>query len=394
MGNTDVPDRPAAPGGASARLRSMFVARDLGTRDAAVDTLRGLSVMAMILVNHAPPSAPTFAPLVHAPWTGWTLADTIFPLFLFVVGLSVSIALPPAGTPGRPNARDHVRVGRRWLLLCLISVALVNFPYYSADALQLPGTLWFIGWCYLAAALVRMHLQPAAVLPLVALLLGGQWAALALIDVPGYGAGVITPEGNAAGYVDEILLGPLAGHLGEPVSQGLLVTAGGVSTALFGVAAGDWLARDRSHAERVAGLFAAGFVLLCAGSAWQAALPVSKTLWTGPYAVLMGGLALQLLALAYWLPAPIGRWTHPLRVVGVNALFIYLFAQCLQRVLVYGRVAGDDGAPIRLRVLIYERLVAPWAPGEGGSLLYASAYLLLCYALAAWLYRRRIFIKL
>ena len=136
----------------SSAIISLFVSRDLGNRDPAVDAFRGLAVIGMILVNHAPPRDEMYAPFRHAAWTGWTLADTIFPAFLFLVGVSISLF-----SKGRSTSRSQIpisRVLRRSALLILLSVALVNFPYYELAKLQLHGTLFRIAVCYFIVALL------------------------------------------------------------------------------------------------------------------------------------------------------------------------------------------------------------------------------------------------
>ncbi len=132
------------------------------------------------------------------------------------------------------------------------------------------------------------------------------------------------------------------------------------------------------------------------GSAWGAALPINKQLWTATYVVFMAGISMQLLAGLQWLGQLEGpsAWLKPLQIAGVNALFFYVFAQCLQRVLVYGRLHTGDGGTVRLRILIYDRFFAGWAAPEMGSLVYVLVFLAICYALVVVLYRKRVFIKL
>lgn len=115
----------------SLRFFSRFVSRDLARRDLSLDVFRGLMIVGMILVNHRPPDAPIYAPFVHAAWHGWTLADTIFPGFLFAVGVSIRVAMSDErGRPLAPSASLLNRLFVRFGVLMLLNFLLVNFPYY------------------------------------------------------------------------------------------------------------------------------------------------------------------------------------------------------------------------------------------------------------------------
>ena len=389
-------DRIAGP---CARWLSQFVSRSLDHRAYPLDALRGLAIVGMVLVNGAPPTDSIYAPLVHAMWHGWTLADTVFPMFLFVVGVSIAFAVKrPVDREGAPPAGVHWKIARRALLLFAIGVVLVNFPYYEPYKLQLTGVLAHIAVCYLVVALLHLHTgwrTQLALIPAVWLI---HWAVLTFLKVPGFGAGELTPLGNAARFVDQMLLGPHSHsfYAGETETSGVLAIFSSVSSTLIGLLAGRYLRSARDLPTRISGMFAAGFLLFMLGNAWNWILPVNKQLWTGSYVALTSGLSLGLLATAYWLMEMYGRkaWAKPLQIAGVNALAFYVLAAVVQRLLVYGRISGSDGLPVQLRQAIYEQLVAPWIPGKPGALVFAFAILLLCFAIAALLYREKIFFKL
>ena len=378
------------------RLSEVFVSRNLGERDTAVDALRGLAIIGMVLVNHSPPTADRYAFIVHVPWTGWSIADTIFPIFLFLVGASISFSRGNNSIAW--SAIPYWRILRRTALLFAISIALVNFPYYDLETLKLHGTLARISICYLLATLINFGLASRVIAAIVLGILAVQWWFLTQFDVPGWGQGVLTIEGNASSYLDGLVFGSFGERLklADRVVQGILPTAGSVATTLAGVLVGRWIRSASSAAGRVAPLFAVGLMLYYAGSIWAVAYPVSKQLWTGSYVILMLGISVQLLALATWL-SEIRKLTVILRflqIAGVNALFFYVFAQSIQRVLVYWRFPDADGSTTQLRFYIYENLFDPWVTGKLGALLYVLSFLAICYAIVYLLYRRRIFIKL
>jgi len=378
---------------------SGFVSRTLGGRDYVLDALRGLAIVGMILVNAAPPTDSVFAPLVHAPWFGWTLADTIFPLFLFVVGVSIALAVKrPGPAAGAPPGGIYSKIVRRAVLLLAIDVVLVNFPYYELGKLQLTGVLTHIGLCYLVVALVHLNTTWRVQLALIPAIWLVHWALLAFLNVPGFGAGNLTPEGNASRYVDQLLLGPHSHSFypGEIETSGVLAIFSSITSTTIGLLAGVWLQSGRDATTKIAGMFAAGFALYVLGQVWDGFLPVSKPLWTPSYVALTAGISLQVFAAGYWIIEYCGfrSWARPLQIAGVNALTFYVLAAAVQRILVYGRIAGADGVPVRLRYALYEGLVVPWAPGKPGALLFALSFLLICFAVVVVLYRKRIFFKL
>jgi predicted acyltransferase len=383
-----MPSPPSADGAPSRRWA--LVSRGLEGRDLALDLFRGLAILGMIFVNHPPAGVPTIGVFVHAAWHGWTLADTIFPGFLFAVGVSIAWVIPAAAS-GSPGARlaSHAKIGRRALLLIGIGVALANLPHWSW---HVSGVLVQIGCCYLVAAYLRLHLGWRGLLAVTLAVLVLHWLALTQWPLPGFGTGQLTPEGSVSGYVDRWVLG-----LGLDVgTHGPLSIFSAIASTTIGVLAGLWLRGARPEAEKTLGLFAAGLGLLALGLLWERVLPINKPLWTGSYAVLMAGLSMQLLAVLRWSVAlrPSAAWHVPLRAAGVNALAFYVLAQLMQRVLVYGRLPSADGPAIRLRVWIWEQAFVPWVSGSVGALVYTACFLALCFAPMWWLYRREIVIRL
>lgn len=377
-------------------LTRLFISRNLGTRDVAVDQARGLAIIAMIIVNHAPPTEILFSPFVHAAWTGWSVADTIFPAFLFIVGLSISYFKSP-------DCRGdgivfYSKLLRRFVLLMIISLVLVNFPYYELATLKIHGTLIRIGVCYFVAVLVWAHTKWKSQVWVIAIVLALHAYFLTMFHVPGVGRGALTPEANASAYIDTMLFGEFAERLrlSDPVTQGLLPTAASIATTLIGVVTGNLMRIERDSRSTALNLFAFGLLLFIVGLSWGTVLPISKPLWSPSYVIAMAGVSMQAIAFMYWSQDRqffriLGK---VLQIAGANALFFYVFAQSLQRVLVYGKVWTSEGTPIRLRYYIFENWFQTWLPGKVGALLYTLCFLAVAYSAVYLLYRRRIFIKL
>jgi predicted acyltransferase len=246
---------------------------------------------------------------------------------------------------------------------------------------------------FVAVAWLTEH-QPLRVqIATVVAALAGYWALLTLVPVPGVGAGVLTPEGNLASFVDRALLGRhLLNRYSDP--EGLLSTVPAVATAMAGVFAGDWL-KERRQTHHSAWLFMAGVIAMGAGLAWGRVFPINKNLWTSSFALFSGGLAAQALALFHWLVDVRGwrTWSRPLAAYGRNPLAAYFLSVGFDSILTRASVAGGS-----VKGVIYRGAFAPWlrpcCGAEAASLGYAVAYVALWGVILGAMYRRRIFIRI
>jgi predicted acyltransferase len=360
----------------------------------SLDVMRGLTVAGMILVNNPGSWDDGYAFLSHATWHGWTLADLVFPFFLLIVGVSLdfSLARRAAGVPDRVSLVPGL--ARRALLLCAFGLLLNGFPHYARFAdLRFFGVLQRIGICSFVAALVVLATGVRGQVLTAASLLVGYWLLMTFVPVPGYGAGLLTPEGNLAGYLDVRLFG---GHLYHESfdPEGLLSTIPAVATTLIGVLAGHWLRSSAAGSRKTVGLLAAGAALAVVGQAGDGWLPINKQLWTSTFVLLTGGLGLVLLGLCYELVDRRGwrRAARPFVMLGSNALVIYLLSTLVARVLELCQVGAGDSCE-SLRLFLFEHLFAPWAGAQNGSLFFALAYLLVWMLPTAELHRRQVFFK-
>ena len=366
----------------------------------SLDVFRGLSIAAMILVSTPGTWNAVYTPLDHALWNGWTPTDLVFPFLLFAMGAAVPFAL------ARRRAMQR-RVGRHILrrTVILFALGLVLNMIEAAAPLHLatfriPGVLQRIALVFLAVAWLTEHGSLRVQIATVAAALAGYWAALALIPVPGIGAGVLTPEGNLASYLDRALLGR---HLLNPEHvlnplfdpEGLLSTLPAIATAMCGVFAGDWL-KERRQPHHSAWLFAAGLLATIAGLAWSRVFPINKNLWTSSFALFSAGLAAQALALFHWMVDARGRraWSTPLAAYGRNPLAAYFLSVGCDSILTRLSIAGGGS----LKGIVYRSAFVPWlrpcCGAEAASLGYAIAYVALWGVILGAMYRRRIFIRI
>ncbi len=355
----------------------------------SVDVLRGLTVAAMVLVNNPGSWRHVYWPLRHAEWNGFTPTDMIFPFFLFIVGVSIPLAL---GSRLEQDGRGLVgRVLRRSAAIFALGLLLHALPFFHLATLRIPGVLQRIAVCYLLAALLVVLTGGATGSRLQAgvagALLVGYWLLMTRVPPPGGVVGDLSPAGNLAGYVDRLVLGPHIWQVSRFYDpEGVLSTLPAVATTLLGVMAGHWIRGARPGRRVAAGLLVAGLAATVAGWVWGLGFPINKALWTSSYALFMSGLAALALAACYWSIEVRGRrgWARPFVVLGVTALPLFFLSSFMARLLVLIRVG--PGGP-RLQAWLFDRLFAPWLPPLDASLAYALAYVLLWWGLMGALHR-------
>ncbi len=394
----------------------------LRERQLSLDVLRGATVALMILVNNPGSWKHLYPPLAHAPWHGCTPTDLVFPFFLFAVGNALALVMP--GLQAGPALAFWHKLWRRTLLIFAIGLLLNAAPFVRWDAagdlvardwsqLRLMGVLQRIALAWGAAALVVWCLgrrgqqwQTRAVLMAVAaLLLAYAWACVAL-GAPGDAYSLAGWFGTA---LDRAVLGAAHLYQGEGQAfdpEGLASTAPAVAQVLLGWWAGRALQGGRVNAETVLRLFMAALALGVLAYAAALVMPINKKIWTSSYVLLSSALAVACLAALVWrldlqvrASSRAPAWARCCEVLGKNALFVFVMSGLVPRLLSLLRWADGVDAAGLPRIITplpwaYRTLFADLSSDPRlGSLLFAVANLALYWALAAWLDRRRIYIR-
>jgi predicted acyltransferase len=360
------------------------------TRLRSLDAFRGLTIASMILVNNPGSWDHVYAPLRHAPWHGWTPTDLIFPFFLFIVGLAMPFSFAQRHAARAPLIALYGHILKRSLILFGLGLFLNGFPSYHLDSIRIPGVLQRIAVVYAGAAAVMLHTRQSGQLGVASLLLLGYWGLMQWVPVPGHGAGVLTPEGNLAAYIDQAVL---QGHTYEPTwdPEGILSTVPAVATTLSGVWVGQLIRARPPTGARAGALLLLGAMAIALGLGWHQWFPINKNLWTSSYVVFTSGAAVLCFAVCYGLIEVCGwrRWAQPAMVYGMNALAVFVLSGLVARLTMLLQIQG-----MSLKTWLYERLFAALAGPLNGSLAFAVAHVLVWLGVASWLYQRRVFIKL
>jgi predicted acyltransferase len=390
-----------------------------------LDVLRGFAVAIMILVVSPGAWEFTYTQLQHAAWHGWTLADFVFPDFLFGVGMALGLTFGHSLDPVSAKRSFWVKSTRRVVLLISLGLVLNSLSiiaYYlgtppvvrpdEVPSLRIPGVLQRIAICYaLAIGIVSLtasrtadgKLRPALapIAASIAALLLLYWLLLTYVPVPGFGAGRLDPAGNLGAYIDRAIFTPkhmwMIGTVewGGPVvfdPEGLLSSIPATANVLFGViAASIWRSE---HKARIIALAVIGGCLIGTALMLDGVFPINKKIWTSSFALLTSGLSFMALLIAAGIlrGGPIRHVAAPFKILGGNAILAFslsIFLSALGSIPITG---GD--APKNLQAIgmgVAKQFIAdPYL----ASLACAMSVLALIFAVIWPLHRKGIHLRI
>lgn len=318
----------------------------------------------------------------HAAWDGFTFYDLIFPLFLFLAGVSFPFSVAKQRSLGKGNGAISRKIIYRGVMLILLGMVYNGLLQFDFEGLRYPSVLGRIGsaWMFAALLYVWAGRRISAIASVVILL--AYWAMLALVPVPGVaGVSPFSMEGSLVAYIDRLLLpGTLHDVVHDP--EGLLSTLPAVVTAMLGIFTGEFVMQKRvsNGYKKVFCLFAAAALLLLVGWLWGEVFPINKNLWTSSFVCFAGGWSVALFALFYLVVdvMKLRGWTLFFRVIGLNSITIYLSQQFVDFHKLTSALFGG---------------VVNVAPAQLHGLVYWAAYVAVCWVLLYFLYRKKIFLK-
>src|SRR4051794_30828586 len=382
------------------RVISAAAAASARTRVASVDALRGFA-MFWIITGDAlswsltdmsegkggPLSATAIfvgEQLRHVEWAGLRFYDFLFPLFVFVTGVSIVLSLPRVvEREGKWGA--HRRVLIRSLLLFVLGLIYYGGVRNFWPDIRLLGVLQRIALCYLFASLLFLNLDVRGLVIAFLTLIVGYWALMTFVPVPEIGAGSFTEAANLARWIDTHYLPGLRLY-GEWDPEGLLSTLPAIGTCLLGVLAGVLLKEKRAEpTQKALWLIGSGVVLVAAGYLWGLQFPVVKKIWTSSFVLVTGGYSALLLGILYLLIDVRGQraWAPLFFWIGANAILLYMINGVVEFRALADRLVGGSICTSLNTKLSY----------GAGSFAKSAVGLLLAIALAYFLYRRKIFLR-
>jgi predicted acyltransferase len=380
------------------------------SRLVSLDVFRGLIIAGMVLVTDPGSYSFVYPQLLHAQWNGATATDMIFPSFLFIVGVAITLSFAARLQKGSPRSSLAKHVARRAAIIFVMGLAVNGFPDYHLHTLRIPGILQRIAICYLIAGLLYLATnrneksrsrQTAMLATLVVVILAGYWALLKLLPVPGLGPGRLDSLANLPAYIDRMIFGtnhlwawgltPGYGVTYDP--EGMLSTLPAIAAVLIGVLAGKWLRKEQTGQRRVLGLVIAGTLLSIAGLLLAPYLPLNKRIYTTTFALFSGGISVLTFAVCYLVVDVwrLRRWAAPLLVFGTNAILAFALSSVITTLL--DRIHVNSGSGILTLHEWGNHIFAGFLQPVHASLAYAVTIVLLNLALLYPLYRKRIFLR-
>ncbi|WP_395739648.1 acyltransferase family protein [Prosthecobacter sp.] len=328
----------------------------------------GLSAVVTKVLGRAFPGnglvAEIAAQFKHVDWEGFRFYDLIFPLFLFLAGVSMAIALPKrVARDGKGAAVRHLMA--RALILVALGILASGGLKDGVEHIRWLGVLQRIGIASAAAGLMSLWLGARGLTLATATLLIVYFWLLRCVPMPDVGTGHFAEGVNLTNYLDSVWL-PGRKYDGDHDPEGILSTLPAIATALLGVLAGRWLTGNARPARKVVGLIVAGAVMIALGWAWHPFFPVIKKIWSSSFVLVAGGWSAVLLGVFYW-SVDVRGWRRgiaPFLWVGANPIALYLcsgfgFFRVVSERLMFPTPSPYDWMPACMTFLVM-LMVARW----------------------------------
>jgi len=370
----------------------------------SLDVFRGFTIASMIMVNNPGSWDYVFPTLDHAAWHGCTFADLVFPFFLWIVGVAITLSFANRIEQGADRNQLLLHVFWRALALFAIGLFLNGFPFglisghnFSWATYRIPGVLQRIAVCYFIASLIFLYSKVIWQIVWAMFFLASYWLLIKFVSVPGFGAGILEPVGNLAWYIDANLLHDHT-YLGATVPgfdpEGIFSTLPAIATTLFGVLTGHLLTLKKTCSEKTIWMLVLGGAFIFFGLLMNHWLPINKNLWTSSYAVFTSGMALVIFAGCYWVIDVKGyqKWSKPLQIYGLNALTIFVISALIVRITRNVKITELAGT-VTLKEHYYNLLFLPLGNPMLMSFLHAIVFVLFMYLIAYMLYRAQLIIR-
>lgn len=322
--------------------------------------------------------------LGHVPWHGFHFYDMIFPLFLFIAGISFPFSLAKRMAANESRKLIYRHIIMRGLILVILGIFYNNGVRFNVAHMRYGSVLGRIGLAWMFAAIIFMNTRLSCRIVWFWGLIIGYW--LLLLLFPAHDLGASDPfsrEGNLTSYIDRMIM-PGRLYLGNHDPEGFLGTVPATSTALLGMFTGEFLMsqylKDKPL-RKVLYMFIAALCLIIIGQLWNLAFPINKNLWTSSFVCYVGGLSLLLFIIFHFIIDiwNYRKWAFFFVVIGMNPITIYLTERIVNLKLAAKFFLGG----------LISVLPQGWGPFIDGIAITAVGWLFLYF-----LYRKKIFVKI
>jgi len=263
----------------------------------------------------------------HPDWNGFHLYDLIFPLFLFMAGVSTPFSVGRELEKGKSRGQLTLRVIKRAAILVLLGLVVNNgLNIMPISQIRFASVLGRIGIAYMFANIIYLYSRERMQMVWFWVFIIGYWLLLKFTSAPGFPHGDLTMQGNFASYMDRLIL-PGRLYLGIHDPEGLFSTIPAISTGLLGILTGQLLKKTGiAQTRKVVIMAVTGVIFLIIAQIWNLDFPINKNLWTSSFVMHVGGISLLLMALFYYIIDVLGykKWAFFFKVIGMNSILIYI----------------------------------------------------------------------
>ena len=318
----------------------------------------------------------------HVDWHGFAHHDTIFPLFLFLAGLSFPFSYAKQCSLGATRRQIYLKIVRRAAVLILLGLIYNGLLKFNFENMRICSVLGRIGIAWAIAAVLYINFSRTTRIAICGVILVAYWLIVGYIPAPDVeGADPLSMQGTIVGYIDRLITpGRLyKDNIFDP--EGLFSTIPAIVTAMFGIFTGEYVRSEKYSGNRkVLSMLVAAVVMLALGLLWSLVFPINKSLWTSSFVLVVGAYSLAMFAIFYYLIDVRGwsRWSFPLQVIGMNSITIYMAQKLISfshtNKFLFGGLANA-------------------LPEDWGALLLKAGYVAVCWIFLYVLYRKKIFLK-
>lgn len=392
--------------------------KTLNARLLSLDVLRGITIAGMILVNNPGSWSKVYAPLAHAPWDGLTPTDLVFPFFVFIMGVSMFLSYKKMDF--RLSKDSFVKLTRRSILLFIIGLAMgylsLSMRQYNAlrsedlgffaqlwqatsslENLRIMGVLQRLALISFFGTLIILLVRPRFIPWLAGAILLLYWVIIGVFD------SYSLSENNIISVIDQAILG--ANRMYKTTNaeglrvvfdpEGLLSTFPCIAHVLIGFWAGKLMSDSKDLHKKIEALFVFGSILSFVGFLVDYGFPINKNIWSSSFVLTTSGLAALLLALLIWIIDIKGKrkWSVFFEAYGVNPMFVFVAGGVIT-ILTANLGFQYQGVWTSLKTYVYKHILQPAFGDYPGSLVFALVFVFVCWLIAHYLYKKKIYIKL
>lgn len=355
----------------------------------SLDALRGFTVAGMILVNVPGTWEHIYWPFKHAEFNGLTLADLVFPFFLFIVGASIVLALKKRVEGGVSKIELLQKIIKRTLVIFVLGVFLNWMSSGFTFPIRIAGVLQRIAWCYMLGSLLFIYTSKKLQIIISGLILIAYWLLSVFIPVPGNSVPILSFDVSWTAWVDlQILPGKM--YFGQWDPEGILSTFPALVNTLLGIIVTSILLSIPENIRKVRVLIIFGLSILVLGLLISFSFPINKNIWSSSYVLVTSGIASLLWGILIYLVdiKNYDTWTKPGVIFGANALSAYI----LHYLLIYPFTL------IKMNGVCFKDFIVEtfghFMPMELSSLIWAIFFVCVNFLPVWWMYKKKIFVKI